>query len=307
MCADPLRTCKSFNGSFANGCYDFADLEEGTGQLQTGKTQTYFFTHPAWGDDDGVLDTDELWRPDCQFMSSLFRMAQEVDPHVMMIVFLPTLLFESAFAMDYAIFRKQLSQIVVLAGPGVIVASLVTGLFVKAWYSHWSFNACWLLGTIVSATDPVAVVALLKDLGADTALGTMIEGESLLNDGSAVVLFSFIMSWIRYSDVGFVDQVVPVTGNLWVELLLIIAQMLVAGVLFGGFAGLLVVNVLRRIYNDPTIEVALVLSSTYLVFWLAETVLKSSAVLAVVFMGIYLSKHAECISVDRRPNLGHSR
>ena len=198
MCADPLRTCKSFNGSFANGCYDFADLEEGTGQLQTGKTQTYFFTHPAWGDYDGVLDTDELWRPDCQFMSSLFRMAQEVDPHVMMIVFLPTLLFESAFAMDYAIFRKQLSQIVVLAGPGVIVASLVTGLFVKAWYSHWSFNACWLLGTIVSATDPVAVVALLKDLGADPALGTMIEGESLLNDGSAVVVYSFIMSWIKF-------------------------------------------------------------------------------------------------------------
>ena len=194
-----------------------------------------------------------------------------------------------------------------LAVPGVVVASLITAALWQAIKPDWHFNACWLLGTIVSATDPVAVVALLKDLGADTALGTMIEGESLLNDGSAVVLFSFIMSWIRYSDVGFVEQVVPVTGNLWVELLLIIAQMLVAGVLFGGFAGLLVVNVLRRIYNDPTIEVALVLSSTYLVFWLAETVLKSSAVLAVVFMGIYLSKHAECISVDRRPNLGPSR
>ena len=44
----------------------------------------------------------------------------------------------------------------------------------------------------------MAVVALLKDLGADTALGTMIEGESLLNDGSAVVVYSFIMSWIKY-------------------------------------------------------------------------------------------------------------
>ena len=237
-----VRTCKSFNGSFANGCYDFADLEEGTGQLQTGKTQTYFFTHPAWGDDDGVLDTDELWRPDCQFMSSLFRMAQEVDPHVMMIVFLPTLLFESAFAMDYAIFRKQLSQIVVLAGPGVIVASLVTGLFVKAWYSHWSFNACWLLGTIVSATDPVAVVGLLKDLGADPKLGTMIEGESLLNDGSAVVLYAFLMSWITYdpaelpSDANITEGLgtdppgewngyFPVTLYPWAEALLLVAQM----------------------------------------------------------------------------------
>ena len=310
MCADPLRTCKSFNGSFANGCYDFADLEEGTGQLQTGKTQTYFFTHPAWGDDDGVLDTDELWRPDCQFMSSLFRMAQEVDPHVMMIVFLPTLLFESAFAMDYAIFRKQLSQIVVLAGPGVIVASLVTGLFVKAWYSHWSFNACWLLGTIVSATDPVAVVALLKDLGADPALGTMIEGESLLNDGSAVVVYSFIMSWIKFdweapdgwlaregrTDLG--PEPFPVWGSGWIELLVLVLQMAVLGVVFGIVAGKVVKVALQRVYNETFIEVAIVLGSTHLVFWLSEIVLKSSAVLSVVVMGAYLNLHREAITVD---------
>ena len=118
---------------------------------------------------------------------------------MLLVVFLPTLLFESAFVMDFAIFRKQLPQIALLAIPGVITSSLITAGFVQLLWSDWKFNACWLLGTIVSATDPVAVVALLKDLGADTALGTMIEGESLLNDGSAVVLFSFIMSWIRYS------------------------------------------------------------------------------------------------------------
>ena len=229
---------------------------------------------------------------------SALSMISSIEPHTLLYIFLPALLFESANAIESHVFRKVLGKALTLAFPAMFAGVALMALVVKALYPAWGWAACLLLGTITSATDPVAVVALLKDLGADTALGTMIEGESLLNDGSAVVLFSFIMSWIRYSDVGFVEQVVPVTGNLWVELLLIIAQMLVAGVLFGGFAGLLVVNVLRRIYNDPTIEVALVLSSTYLVFWLAETVLKSSAVLAVVFMGIYLSKHAECISVD---------
>jgi hypothetical protein len=63
----------------------------------------------------------------------------------------------------------------------------------------WPFNACWLVGTILSATDPVAVVALLKDLGAEKALGTMIEGESLLNDGSAIVLYGLLYNWIMHT------------------------------------------------------------------------------------------------------------
>ena len=101
---------------------------------------------------------------------------------MLLVVFLPTLLFESAFVMDFAIFRKQLPQIALLAIPGVITSSLITAGFVQLLWSDWKFNACWLLGTIVSATDPVAVVALLKDLGTDAKLGTMIEGESLLNE-----------------------------------------------------------------------------------------------------------------------------
>ncbi len=59
---------------------------------------------------------------------------------------------------------------------------------------------CWLIGTITSATDPVAVVALLKELGTDKALGTLIEGESLLNDGSAVVLYVVIKNWIEHTN-----------------------------------------------------------------------------------------------------------
>ena len=125
-----------------------------------------------------------MWTYPCNFMTDLIEVSN-MDPHLMLLVFLPILLFESAFAVDMGILRKQISQIWLMALVGVVVASLVTALLVMAVRPSWEFNVCWLLGTITSATDPVAVVALLKDLGAAKTLGTLIEGESLLNDGSA--------------------------------------------------------------------------------------------------------------------------
>ena len=98
----------------------------------------------------------------------------------------------------------QLVQISVLAFPAMITASAVTAALLYAANPAWSFWACWLMGIISAATDPVAVVALLKDLGASKALGSLIEGESLLNDGSAVVLFT----WVR-NTIGYASNTVP--------------------------------------------------------------------------------------------------
>ena len=86
-----------------------------------------------------------------------------------------------------------------MAFPAMIFASLITALLLFALApSSWTFWVCWLIGVISSATDPVAVVALLKELGAAKTLGTLIEGESLLNDGSAVVLFIWVKNCIGY-------------------------------------------------------------------------------------------------------------
>ena len=145
---------------------------------------------------DGVLQPDELWRPGCNLLTSLLELA-DMDPHLLLVVFLPPLLFESAYAMDVAVFNKQVYQILSLAIPGVVAASLMTAAIIKLIYQSWDFWHCWLLGTILSATDPVAVVALLKEVGAAKTLGTIIEGESLLNDGSSIVFFTFIMSAVK--------------------------------------------------------------------------------------------------------------
>lgn len=89
-----------------------------------------------------------------------------LDPHLMLFVFLPTLIFESAFVMDVHTFRKTIGQAIVLAGPGLLLCSFLTALIARFIFPyHWSWVASLLFGTLLSATDPVAVVALLKELG----------------------------------------------------------------------------------------------------------------------------------------------
>lgn len=94
------------------------------------------------------------------------------DPHLILTTFLPVLLFESAFAMDVHIFYKMFWQVVLLAVFGLAVATALSGVMAKMVFVNyqWTWFEALLFGSIVSATDPVAVVALLNDLGESTGL-----------------------------------------------------------------------------------------------------------------------------------------
>jgi NhaP-type Na+/H+ or K+/H+ antiporter len=106
----------------------------------------------------------------------------QIDPHLILLLFLPTLIFESAFAMETHLFKRMFSQIAILAVPGLILSTALTA--VLAYYLfpwQWSWSVCFLFGALISATDPVAVVSLLKEVSSRKRLETLIEGESLLN------------------------------------------------------------------------------------------------------------------------------
>jgi len=122
-------------------------------------------------------------------MHSSIEAWTNVDAHVLLFVFLPVLLFQSAFTVDPHIMRHEALQIFCLAGPGVLFSAFGIGIFSKFIIPTFSWNVAFFFGSMMSATDPVAVVALLKDMGVDERLGTLIEGESLMNDGSAYVMF----------------------------------------------------------------------------------------------------------------------
>ena len=185
----------------------------------------------------------------------------------------------------------------------MIMASAVTGALIYAANSgDWNFWPCWLIGIISSATDPVAVVALLKDLGAPKTLGTLIEGESLLNDGSAIVLYTWVKNVIGYDSTtlppSWMDQPDQYAGQIGYELLRVVSQMLLLGVSMGLLGGFLLRGTLRRVYNDKHVEASLLLSAAYLMYWFCELIMGASAVIAVVVMGLYLNYHKESFSPD---------
>ena len=95
---------------------------------------------------------------------------------------------------DFHIFKKEMWQMMLLAGPGVVLSSMLTAIFAKYVFPYeWGWFTALTFGSMMSATDPVAVVALLRELGASKRLSLLIEGESLLNDGTAMVVFVVFM------------------------------------------------------------------------------------------------------------------
>ncbi|XP_077865611.1 sperm-specific sodium:proton exchanger-like [Saccoglossus kowalevskii] len=211
-----------------------------------------------------------------------------MDPHLILHVFLPVLIFESAFAMDVHTFMKSSVQICILALFGLMVASVLTAVLAMYVFSYeWEFSTAMMFGSIMSATDPVAVVALLKDLGASKQLGTLIEGESLLNDGCSIVIFEV-----------FKRMSIPGQEMDGLEIFLYFLRVTFCGPLFGYFMARLTTLWLSHIFNDALTEITITLASTYLTFYIGEGILHVSGVLAVVVLGLVISIEKTSISPE---------
>ncbi|MCP4188236.1 MAG: hypothetical protein GY763_11610, partial [Gammaproteobacteria bacterium] len=117
----------------------------------------------------------------------------ELSPEVMMFIFLPALIFESGFALDARQLTKDLPAVLILAIPGMLMSTFVVGFGV--WLAlDTRLIIALVFGALISATDPVAVVSLFKELGAPNRLNVLVEGESLLNDATAIVVFSILLA-----------------------------------------------------------------------------------------------------------------
>jgi len=199
-----------------------------------------------------------------------------IDPHLILFLFLPTLIFESAFSMETHLFKRSFTQIALLAIPGLLLAVIGTAYILYEFLPlDWPWILCLLFGALISATDPVAVVSLLKEVSSRKRLETLIEGESLINDGTAIVLFSIFSGLLLSADSfslfqGVIDFFRVAIGGLLV------------GVIFGYLALLW----MERVLNNPTVEISISIFSAYLIYFLAEQVLHLSGVVAVVAMAL---------------------
>ena len=201
----------------------------------------------------------------------------DIGPHTMLAVFLPALVFESAFSLEWHTFRRCATQVLWLAGPGVLMGTALIGALLKATLPYnWGWGSSLMLGSILSATDPVAVVALLKEVGASKRLGHIIEGESLVNDGTAIVVFSLLNEIAKGAS--------KTAGEvalffLWVPFGSAATGI---GVAIGCHAWL----GLGAVAGDHIVQISVTLFACYLCFLVAEFQSAASGVLAVVVLGV---------------------
>ena len=190
---------------------------------------------------------------------------------------LPPLIFEAAFELRWAALRRNLAPVILLATVGVALSALVTGLLMAATVG-WPLSAGLLFGVLTAATDPVAVLATLREIGARGRLALLIEAESLLNDGTAAVLFAIAIGFVT----GEPLSAGAVAGTLWTT----VAAGLAAGVAVAGVA----LAIIGRT-DDHLIEVALTTVAAYGSFLLAEH-FGGSGILATLTAGLLLGNLA---------------
>jgi len=195
----------------------------------------------------------------------------ELTPELILALFVPPLVFEAAFHLNFSELRRNLTTILVLAVPGVILTTLIVGGLLSLGTSL-SLLPALVFGALIAATDPVAVVALFRLLGVPKRLAVLVEGESLLNDGTALVLFNLMLA-------------VAITGQFsLLNSLADFARVSVSGIVLGLVLGWATSRLIARI-DDYLIEITLTTVLAYGAYLLAEQ-LHISGVLAVVAAGL---------------------
>nr|AHB86984.1 salt overly sensitive 1 [Boechera stricta] len=223
------------------------------------------------------------------------RIWNDIDPELLLAVFLPALLFESSFSMEVHQIKRCLGQMVLLAGPGVLISTFCLGSLVKFTFPYdWDWKTSLLLGGLLSATDPVAVVALLKELGASKKLSTIIEGESLMNDGTAIVVFQL-----------FLKMVLGHSSD-WSSIIKFLVKVALGAVGIGLAFGIASVLWLKFIFNDTIIEITLTIAVSYFAYYTAQEWAEASGVLTVMTLGMFYAAFARtAFKGDSQKSLHH--
>lgn len=210
--------------------------------------------------------------------------APHLTKELLYAVFLPGLLFEAAFHLEFKKFWQNKIAIHALAVPGVVAAIGLTAILIVPvanalhFVDNFYLSHALVFAALIAATDPIAVVALFKSLGAPKRLAILVEGESLLNDGTAVVLFTLVLAFVEGKGVGAASAVI--------DFLKIVGM----GIVIGAAIGFAVSKVIQRV-DDPMIEITLTTIAAYGSFVAAEQ-FHFSGVIATVIAGMLCGNYA---------------
>jgi len=208
----------------------------------------------------------------------------EVTPELVLLVLVPGLVFEAALRLDLEHLRRTFGWIVLLAAPGVVISALIVALVLRA-ATGLPFELGMVVGAMVAATDPVAVIATFRRLGVSRRLATLVEGESLANDGTALVLFSATVAAI--SGGGSVSETAEA-----------IAIAVVTSIGIGLAAGWLASRLIALV-DDLAIELTISIAAAYGTYLLADG-LGQSGIIATVVAGVVIGTYGRSVGLSPR-------
>jgi monovalent cation:H+ antiporter, CPA1 family len=207
-----------------------------------------------------------------------------VTPELVLIVLLPGLVFEAAYHIDFHEFRGSFGGITVLAVPGVLVSAIVVALVLQA-ATGLPFELGFLVGAMVGATDPAAVIATFRRLPTPKKLDTLVEGESLVNDGTGLVAVVVALEFIKGN------------GSVPDAAMLFLTTMVISG-LIGLVLGFVGSRVLALI-DDRLIETTISLVAAYGTYLIADA-FHQSGVIATLVAGVVIGNYGRRVGMTER-------
>jgi Na+/H+ antiporter len=210
----------------------------------------------------------------------------ELNPEIVFLLFLPPLLYDAAFNISYQEFKVNINTISTLSITLVFITA--TGIAVVSHYMipNMTWPLSFVLGAILSATDAVAAMSITKGLGLSHKTNTILEGESLVNDASALVAYRF--------------AVAAVTGTAFVfwragiDFVVLMAGGVVVGLVIGKMLGFII----ARVHQNAMATISLMLLSPFVTYLIAEGI-HVSGVIAVVILGLGIARFSSKVFPDK--------
>lgn len=214
-----------------------------------------------------------------------------LTPNFILYILLPTLIFDAAINLDARELMRNIIPIFALAAPGVLISTAVVGLAV-ATFTSLSFNAAMLFGALISTTDTAAVIALFNELGAPKRLSMLVDGESLFNDATAIVVFDIVAAIVAGSllldnpaEAWNVATLATIPGKFLLVFF--------GGAFVGAVVGWIMMQIIRFSHHDPLAEVGLTTVVAYAAFILANYYFKFSGVMAACGAGMVVNYYGK--------------